>query len=143
MIAAISLGWILLLVGREIAEAAPRADGVSSSDAPDSSQTSSPTLCLSVGFRNAMRATRCLPRFVSEVVANGLYSIAGAILMFASAPMRPWFRAWGWTVWLAGFALAIAGAMRWDAAIVASSGLLLAMFIPWVWLANHFLDESL
>lgn len=78
---------------------------------------------------------------VSEVVANGLYSIAGVILMFASAPMRPWFRAWGWAVWLAGFALAISGAMRWDAAIVASSGLLLAMFIPWVWLANHFLNE--
>jgi len=79
---------------------------------------------------------------VSEVVANGLYSIAGVILMFASAPMRPWFRAWGWIVWLAGFALAVSGAMRWNAAIVTSSALLLATFIPWVWLANRFLDES-
>jgi hypothetical protein len=81
--------------------------------------------------------------FVSEVVANGLYSIAGTILMFASAPMRPWFRAWGWIVWLSGFALAVVGAMRWDAAIVASSGLLLATFISWVWLANRFLDKRL
>jgi hypothetical protein len=56
--------------------------------------------------------------------------------------MRPWFHAWGWTVWLAGFALAISGAMRWDAAIVTTSGLLMATFIPWVWLANRFLDES-
>jgi hypothetical protein len=83
-----------------------------------------------------------LTTILSEVVANGLYSIAGAILMFGALPMRPWFRAWGWTVWLAGFALAISGAMRWDAAIVTSSGLLLGTFIPWVWLANSFLDES-
>jgi len=80
--------------------------------------------------------------FVSEVFANGLYSIAGAMMMFASAPMRPWFRAWGWIVWLAGLALAVSGALRWEAAIVASSGLLLAAFIPWVWLANRQLDES-
>jgi hypothetical protein len=80
--------------------------------------------------------------FVSQVVANGLYSIAGAILMVASAPIRPWFRAWGWTVWLAGFALAVAGAMRWDAAIAASAGLLLATFTPWVWFANRFLHKT-
>jgi hypothetical protein len=74
--------------------------------------------------------------FVSQVVANGLYSIAGVILMVASAPMQPWFRAWGWTVWIAGFALALAGAMQWDAAIVVTAGLLLATFTPWVWLAK-------
>ena len=84
-----------------------------------------------------------LTTFVSEVVANGLYSVAGATLMFASAPMRPWFRAWGWTVWLAGLALAVAGAMRWDAVIVASSGILLAAFIPWVWLAHRFIGKPL
>ena len=80
---------------------------------------------------------------VSEVVANGLYSIAGTILMFASAAIRPLFRAWGWAVWLAGFALAVAGATRMDQAIVISSAILLATFIPWVWLANRFLDRSL
>ena len=80
--------------------------------------------------------------FVSEVFANGLYSIAGAMMMFASAPMRPWFRAWGWIVWLAGLALAVSGALRWEAAIVGSSGLLLGAFIPWVWLANRQRDES-
>jgi hypothetical protein len=80
---------------------------------------------------------------VSEVVANGLYSIAGAILMVASAPKQSWFRMWGWAAWIAGFALAAAGAMRWDAAIVVSSGLLFATFIPWVWLANRFLDKPL
>jgi hypothetical protein len=72
----------------------------------------------------------------SQVVANGLYSIAGAILMVASAPMHRAYRVWGWTVWIAGFALAFAGAMRWDAAIVASAGLLLATFTPWVWFAE-------
>jgi hypothetical protein len=80
--------------------------------------------------------------FVSEVVANGLYSIAGAILMLASPPMRPGFRAWGWIVWVAGFSLAAAGAMRWDAAIVVSSGVLLAVFVGWVSVADRFLGES-
>jgi hypothetical protein len=80
---------------------------------------------------------------VSEVVANGLYSIAGTILMLASAPMRPMFRTLGWAVWLAGFGLAFAGATRTDGAIVISSALLLTTFIPWVWLANRFLDRSL
>jgi hypothetical protein len=80
--------------------------------------------------------------FVSEVVANGLYSIAGTILMLASPPMRPGFRAWGWIVWIAGFALVAAGAMRWDAAIVVSSGVLLAVFIGWVSVATRFLGES-
>ena len=78
----------------------------------------------------------------SEVVANGLYSIAGAMLMLASAPMRPWFRTLGWAVWLSGFALAAAGALRWNTAIVASSALLFTTFIPWVWLANRVLGKS-
>jgi hypothetical protein len=78
---------------------------------------------------------------MSEVVANGLYSIAGIVLMLASPPMRPWFRAWGWIVWMAGIALAIAGAMRWNDAIVAASALLLTTFIPWVWLASRFIEE--
>jgi len=78
----------------------------------------------------------------SEVIANGLYSLAGTILMVASAPMRLWFRTLGWAVWLAGFALAIAGALRSDTAIVISSGVLLTTFIAWVWLANRFLDKT-
>jgi hypothetical protein len=79
---------------------------------------------------------------LSQTGANGLYSIAGAILMLASAPMRPWLWLWGWSVWLAGFALAAFGAVRWDAAIVASGGFLFATFIPWSWLVNRFLDET-
>jgi hypothetical protein len=84
-----------------------------------------------------------LAAIISEVLANGLYSIAGSLLMFASPPTRPWFAVWGWTVWVSGFALAAAGAMRWDAAIVAASGLLLTTFVPWVWLAADFIEESL
>jgi hypothetical protein len=64
------------------------------------------------------------------------------MLMFASPPMPPAFRVLGWTAWLAGFALAAAGAMRWDTAIVVSAGTLLATFTPWVWLANRYLDET-
>jgi len=33
--------------------------------------------------------------------------------------------------------------MRWDAVIVASSGILLATFIPWVWLAHRFIGKPL
>ena len=79
---------------------------------------------------------------LSEVVANGLYSIAGTLLMLASPPMPRWFRGWGWIAWIAGFALAIAGAIRWDAAIVVASGVMLAAFTSWVWLANRFLELS-
>lgn len=79
--------------------------------------------------------------FVSEVVANGLYSVAGALLMLASARMPAAFRLWGWSVWIAGFALAASGALRWDAGIVAASAILLTLFIPWVWLAARHIQE--
>jgi hypothetical protein len=82
-----------------------------------------------------------LTLFVSQVVANGLYSLAGSLLMIASTPMPSWYRVWGWAGWLAGFALAIAGAMRWEAMIIATAGLLLVTFTPWVWFANRFLDR--
>jgi hypothetical protein len=44
--------------------------------------------------------------------------------------------------WTAGLALAVAGVMRWETAIVASAGLLLVTFTPWVWFTKRFLDES-
>jgi hypothetical protein len=79
--------------------------------------------------------------FVSEVVANGLYSVAGAMLMFASR-MPTTFLFWGWSVWLAGFALAACGAARWDTGIVAASAILLTLFIPWVWLASRRIEDA-
>ena len=80
--------------------------------------------------------------FVSEVVANGLYSVAGAMLMRASASLPAAFRFWGWSIWIAGFALAACGAMRWETAIVAASAILMALFIPWVWLAGRRIGEA-
>ncbi len=74
--------------------------------------------------------------FVSEVVANGLYSVAGAMLMLASPRMPAAFRLWGWSIWLSGFAMAAFGAVPWDPGIVGASAVLLALFIPWVWLAD-------
>ena len=74
--------------------------------------------------------------FVSEVVANGLYSIAGAMLMLASPRLPATFRLWGWSIWCSGFALAAFGAVPWDAGIVGASAVLLGLFIPWVWLAD-------
>jgi hypothetical protein len=80
--------------------------------------------------------------FVSEVVANGLYSAAGAMLMRASASLPPAFRFWGWSIWIAGFALAACGAIRWNTGIVVTSALLIALFIPWVWLAGRRIGEA-
>jgi hypothetical protein len=79
--------------------------------------------------------------FVSEVVANGLYSIAGAMLMRATPDLPVNFRMWGWLVWTAGLMLAVCGAIRWDGGIVAASAALLALFTPWVWVANQAIDE--
>jgi hypothetical protein len=99
---------------------------------------------LLIGWLPENYAAFALPTAVlSQVVANGLYSVAGALMMLASGAMALWFRAWGWIVWLSGFALAAAGVVRWDAGIVASSALLLITFIPWVWFANRLLDKPL
>jgi hypothetical protein len=84
-----------------------------------------------------------LTSMLSQVVANGLYSAAGAMLMLASGPMRSWFRVWGWVVWFSGAALALAGAVRWDAAIVMSSALLMIAFTSWSWFANRLLEKPL
>jgi hypothetical protein len=99
---------------------------------------------LLIGWLPEHYAAYVLPMSVlSQVVANGLYSVAGALLMLASGYMPSWFRAWGWVVWISGFALAAAGTLRWDAAIVVSSAVLMTTFIPWVWFANRFLDKPL
>lgn len=79
--------------------------------------------------------------FISEVVANGLYSIAGALLMLATPRMRARIRYWGWAVWLSGFALAGSRVLRSDHGIVASSALLLALVTPWVWIAGREIDR--
>ena len=79
---------------------------------------------------------------VSEVVANGLYSVAGAMLMLASARMPRGFRRWGWSIWLCGGALAAFGARPWDTGIVATSAILLALFIPWVGLAGRRIEVA-
>jgi hypothetical protein len=81
-------------------------------------------------------------RFISEVVANGLYSMAGAMMMLATPRLPPRIGLWGWSVWLSGFALAVCGAARWDAGVVASSGVLLVLFTPWVWIAGRALDHA-
>jgi len=83
-----------------------------------------------------------LTTWVSEVVANGLYSVTGTMLMLASPPMPATFRLWGWSIWVSGFTLAVFGATRWDAGIVATSAMLLALFIPWVWLAGRRFEAA-
>ena len=78
--------------------------------------------------------------FVSEVVANGLYSVAGTMFMLASPRMRGVFRLWGWSIWLSGFALSAAAAITWNGGIVGASATLLALFTPWVWIAGRRIE---
>jgi hypothetical protein len=70
------------------------------------------------------------------VVANGLYSVAGVVLTWATPQLRGWYRAWAWAVWASGFALA--GAVLAGSVIgtVVATAVMMALFCPWVALAH-------
>jgi hypothetical protein len=70
------------------------------------------------------------------VVANGLYSLAGAVLTLATPRLTGWFRAWGWAVWAAGFALAIVVFLGSVIGTVIATAVMMALFCPWVALAG-------
>lgn len=77
-------------------------------------------------------AVQRLGEILSGGIANGLYSLAGAILTAATPSIRGWLRRWAWVVWVAGFALtgsALAGSVP---GMVASTAVTMALFCPWV-----------
>lgn len=79
----------------------------------------------------------------SGAIANGLYTLGGAILTLGSTealrsdpggPARAVglgrLRAWAWATWSAGLLLTVASLCRWPLGIALSAGTLFALFCP-------------
>jgi hypothetical protein len=72
------------------------------------------------------------PLRLSGIVANGLYSVAGAILTLRSPDLPGWLAQWSWAIWLLGFGLAVAAAAGSDEASRLFTAALFALFVPWL-----------
>ena len=74
--------------------------------------------------------------------ANGLYTVAGAILTLKTRNLRGWLFGWTWGVWAAGFALTTATLSGNVAAIAACTGTLMILFCPWAAIMGRFLRRG-
>jgi hypothetical protein len=72
------------------------------------------------------------PLRLSGIVANGLYSIAGAILTTRTPGLPRWLAQWSWAVWVIGVGLAGAAAVGSDEASRLFTGALFVLFVPWL-----------
>jgi len=72
------------------------------------------------------------PLRLSGVVANGLYSVAGAMLTVRSPALTGWLAQWSSAVWLLGFGLALAAIAGSDEASRLFTAALFALFVPWL-----------
>jgi hypothetical protein len=72
------------------------------------------------------------PLRLSGIVANGLYSIAGAILTARTRGLPRWLAQWSWAVWGLGLGLALAAAAGSDEASRLFTAALFALFVPWL-----------
>jgi hypothetical protein len=68
----------------------------------------------------------------SGVLANGLYSVAGAILTARTNSLPRWLTEWSWAVWALGIGLAVAAAVGSDEASRLFTAALFALFVPWL-----------
>jgi len=68
----------------------------------------------------------------SGVAANGLYSVAGLLLLSRTRRLPRRLAQWSWTVWLLGLALAIGVAAGSDVASRVLTAALFALFVPWL-----------
>jgi hypothetical protein len=64
--------------------------------------------------------------------ANGLYSVAGLILMTRTPRLPRWLAQWSWTVWLLGLGLSVAVAIGSDIAARLLTAALFALLVPWL-----------
>jgi hypothetical protein len=72
------------------------------------------------------------PLRLSGIVANGLYSVAGAMLTLRSPALPRWLAQWSWAVWVLGFGLALAAIAGSDEASRLFTAALFVLFIPWL-----------
>jgi hypothetical protein len=64
------------------------------------------------------------------VVANGAYSLAGAMLTLRTPQLTGLWRLWAWAIWGSGFALCAASCAGSVPAIMVATGLMMALFCP-------------
>jgi hypothetical protein len=64
--------------------------------------------------------------------ANGLYTLAGAMLTLGTRSLRAALRAWTWATWASGFALTICTLTSNISGMIISTGVLMASLCPWV-----------
>lgn len=63
--------------------------------------------------------------------ANGLYTLAGALLTLQTRDVRGVFATWTWAIWALGAVLAIVSVLELPSAVAASGGALFLLFVPW------------
>jgi hypothetical protein len=68
---------------------------------------------------------------LTGVVANGLYTLAGALLSLRTPGLHGPFAAWTWAVWGTGAALSVAALIEAPLAVAAASAALFVLFVPW------------
>ncbi len=64
-------------------------------------------------------------------VANGLYTLAGALLTLRTPALRGPLAAWTWAVWGSGAVLSVAALAETPLLVAAASAVLFALFVPW------------
>lgn len=64
-------------------------------------------------------------------VANGLYTLAGALLSVRTPALRGLFALWTWAVWMLGALLAVFAFIEAPLAIAVTSAALFVLFVPW------------
>jgi hypothetical protein len=72
------------------------------------------------------------PSFMlTGAIANGLYTLAGALLTLRTPGVRGPFAAWTWAVWASGAALSLAALIEAPLLVGAASAVLFVLFVPW------------
>jgi hypothetical protein len=71
--------------------------------------------------------------------ANGLYTLAGLVLMLATPDLPVAIRAGMWLTWLAGIAMTVAGIMNHVGGMVASTVVLFPLLVAWtLWMGARW-----
>lgn len=64
-------------------------------------------------------------------VANGLYTLAGAVLTVKTPGLHGLLAVWAWAVWILGAVLALFAFLEVPLAIAVTSAALFVLFVPW------------
>jgi hypothetical protein len=69
---------------------------------------------------------------LTGLAGNGLYTVAGVLLTLGTRGVTGWFGAWTWAIWVAGFGLSACTLLGAFGGVQIFSGVLFALFCPWV-----------